>query len=577
MIAQELTFLKAQGVFQSIARTLGQALHRGLRLDQVERQLKEDLQKAGLAFLEGFVEASGNGDQGPAVTAEAAEERVLTRCEKPEPRRYLSIFGELQILRYVYRSGPKKAIEYSALDTQLGLPAGEISYVLEDFQQRLCVQSPYGKSTEDLKAILGTGVVVGTAEHMTQQMGSFAEGYRLLALTDKGTPPPEKEAELLVVAADGKGVVMRKTLAERLREEQQVACAGDSTSTAHADGAPRVADSPPASEAHQSPENAGSGEGRMGDALRGVPRKKSRRRKKISARRRGRKRTRTTGSESASNGRRRSRKQMAYVGAAYTIAPFVRTPTQILDEVARRERAQDRPSPQNKRVWGEMTELVEGELLDGRSKLFLHLAVECHLRDPNHRKTLICLMDGEEPLWAAKEEWLDQAVEILDYFHVLDHLWKMKRSLPHRCPAEDFVDHHARMILEGKVDYAVRNLRRLIKEWKLTGPAKAELRRGIGYFRRNRERMRYAEYLARGYPIGSGVAEGTCRNLVKDRLELTGMRWERRGAQAMIYLRALYLNDEWKKFVNYRIEKEQKQLYGKAGSYRAIPDYAQVT
>ena len=55
------------------------------------------------------------------------------------------------------------------------------------------------------------------------------------------------------------------------------------------------------------------------------------------------------------------------------------------------------------------------------------------------------------------------------------------------------------------------------------------------------------------------------------------MRWERRGAQAMIYLRALYLNDEWKKFVNYRIEKEQKQLYGKAGSYRAIPDYAQVT
>jgi len=264
------------------------------------------------------------------------------------------------------------------------------------------------------------------------------------------------------------------------------------------------------------------------------------------------------------------------VGAVYTIAPFVRTPDQILNEVARRERAKDRPRPQNKHVWGEMTQLVEGERLDGRSKLFLHLAVECHLRDPSHRKRLICLMDGEEPLWSAKEEWLDRAVEILDFFHVLDHLWTMKRSLPKSCKADDFVDHHARMMLEGKVDYAVRNLGRLIKKWKLRGKAKAEMQRGIGYFRRNRERMRYAEYLAKGYPIGSGVAEGTCRNLVKDRMELTGMRWERRGAQAMIYLRALYLNREWKTFINYRIEKEQKQLYGKTAAYSTTPNFAQA-
>ena len=55
------------------------------------------------------------------------------------------------------------------------------------------MQSPYGKSTEDLKAILGTGVAVGTAEPMTQQMGDFAQAYRLSALTDEGTPPPADE------------------------------------------------------------------------------------------------------------------------------------------------------------------------------------------------------------------------------------------------------------------------------------------------------------------------------------------------------------------------------------------------
>jgi len=571
MIAQEITFLKAEGVFQEIARTLGQALRNGLRMDEVERQLKEDLRKAGLAFLEGFVQASGDGDQGAAVTGEG---RVLMRSETPQARRYLSIFGEVWISRYVYTSGQKKPIEYSPLDAKLGLPAGEISYVLEDFQQRLCVQSPYGKSTEDLKAILGTGVVVGTAEHMTKQMGNFAEGYRLLALTDEGTPPPEDEGELLVVAADGKGVVMRKTLAQRLQEEKQAAAAGEPTEAA--DGMP-TSGSQQESACDRSVEDDRRDEDGSGKRQARTAKKERQRRRRTLARRRSQKQgSRKASSETPQKGTRRSRKQMAYVGAVYTIARFVRTPDQILNEVARRERAKDRPRPQNKHVWGEMTQLVEGELLDGRSKLFLHLAVECHLRDPRHGKTLICLMDGEEPLWSAKEEWLDRAVEILDFFHVLDHLWTMKRSLPKSCQADDFVDHHARMILEGKVDYAVRNLGRLMKKWKLRGKAKAEMQRGIGYFRRNRARMCYDEYLAKGYPIGSGVAEGTCRNLVKDRMELTGMRWERRGAQSMIHLRALYLNREWKTFINYRIETEQKQLYGKTAAYSTIPNYAQA-
>lgn len=572
MIAQELTFLKAEGVFQRIARSLGEAFRKGLRLDQVERQLKEDLREAGLAFLEGFVGASGDGDQGPAVSGEGS---VLTRSQTAQTRRYLSIFGELSISRYVYSGGKKKVIEYSPLDAQLGLPAGEISYVLEDFQQRLCVQTPYGKSTEDLKAILGTGVVVGTAEHMTQEMGEFARAFRLSALTDEGTPAPENEEEFLVVAGDGKGVVMRKTLAERLREEKQAANAEKEIPTADVPSV--TADSPQASAPERSREHNRRDEDASGENQRRTARKRRQRRRRTLARRQSKKDgPRKEGSETPKGGTKKNRKQMAYVGAVYTIAPFVRTPKQILNEVSRRERAKDRPHPQNKHVWGEMTQLVEGELIDGRSSLFLHLAVECHVRDPNRQKTLICLMDGEEPLWAAKEEWLDRAVEILDFFHVLDHLWKIKRSLPKSCPADDFVDHHAWMLLEGKVDYVVRNFGRFIQEWKLRGKAKVEMTRAIGYFRRNRERMCYDEYLAKGYPIGSGVAEGTCRNLVKDRMELTGMRWERRGAQSMIHLRALYLNGEWKTFINYRIEKEQRQLHGKTATYSAMTEYAQA-
>jgi hypothetical protein len=87
------------------------------------------------------------------------------------------------------------------------------------------------------------------------------------------------------------------------------------------------------------------------------------------------------------------------------------------------------------------------------------------------------------------------------------------------------------------------------------------VRSAIEYLENNREHLKYDEYLAAGYPIGSGVAEGACRHLVKDRLDQTGMRWTVSGAQAMLHVRALYLNDQWEDYLEYRVEQEQGKLY----------------
>ena len=54
--------------------------------------------------------------------------------------------------------------------------------------------------------------------------------------------------------------------------------------------------------------------------------------------------------------------------------------------------------------------------------------------------------------------------------------------------------------------------------------------------------MRYDEYLAKGYPIGSGVVEGACGHVVKDRMEGSGMRWRVPGVQSMLDLRCVYVN-----------------------------------
>ena len=117
------------------------------------------------------------------------------------------------------------------------------------------------------------------------------------------------------------------------------------------------------------------------------------------------------------------------------------------------------------------------------------------------------------------------------------------------------------MLLQGKVSYVLRNFRPLLKTLK--GEQKKTVQSAITYYENNQEHMRYDEYLAAGYPIASGVAEGACKHLVKDRMERAGMRWELEGAQATLSLRAVYLNGLWDQFIDYRVATEQMRLYGK--------------
>jgi hypothetical protein len=258
------------------------------------------------------------------------------------------------------------------------------------------------------------------------------------------------------------------------------------------------------------------------------------------------------------------KKQMACVGAFYTIDRFVRTPDQVIDELRRKERAKDRPRPCHKHVWAEMTCVVEGETCNGRITLFDHLAEEWARRDPTQRKTAICLFDGERALWDAWALFFDNTVGILDIFHVLEYLWDAAHCFhaQQSQAAADFTTARLRMLLEGKVGYVIGGLRQMQTKHGLSAAKRKQLATVIGYFENNRAHMRYDEYLAAGYPIGSGVAEGACRHLVKDRLEQTGMRWVRDGAQAMLYLRATYLNGDWEEFIAYRIRTEQRRLYG---------------
>lgn len=262
-------------------------------------------------------------------------------------------------------------------------------------------------------------------------------------------------------------------------------------------------------------------------------------------------------------GEKSNKKQMACVGSAYSVDRFVRTADDILDEMFHHEREQERPSPQNKRLWAEMTFAREGEPINGKTRVYMQQAIDLRGRDPDRKKTVVCVTDGEKALRREQDQWLPRAVGVLDIWHVTEYLWSAAYCL-HRegsDEAKQFVSDRLRLLLEGKVGYVIGHFRRLLKD--VTKSKRKPIDAAISYFENNRHYMKYDEYLAAGYPIGSGVAEGACRHVVRDRMEQTGMRWTQLGAQSMLHLRAIYINGDWSEYLEHHIQTEQATLYDK--------------
>jgi len=478
MMTEHQEFDKADMAYAELKRFVDQSEAGGLRADQVERGMLKMLLDLGRELVDVSISRCGDGDQGPTIET---DEGTLNRLTEKRRRRYVSVFGEHAFWQYVYAVREGQEIKKRPVDEQLGLPAGEHSYVLQDWLERFCIKESFAEGSLSLETVLGLRIPVGTAERMNGRLAEQAESFRLM----QPPPPHEEEGALIVYANDCKGVPMRRPLQDRVR---------------------------------------GHGQRRA-------------------------------------KGEKANKKRMACVGSAYSVERFVRTPNDILDEVFHQQRNQDRPDPQNKRLWAEMTFAREGEPINGKTRVFMQQAIDLQARDPERHKTVVCLTDGEKALRREQQEWLPRAVGVLDIWHVIEYLWDAAYCLYSEGSdeAHRFVRDRLRLLLQGKVGYVIGYLRRLLSTAK---PSKCKpIQAAVTYFQNNREYMKYDEYLAQGYPIGSGVAEGACRHVVKDRMEQTGMRWTHAGAQSMLHLRAIYLNGDWDDYLEHHIQTEQDTLY----------------
>jgi hypothetical protein len=81
------------------------------------------------------------------------------------------------------------------------------------------------------------------------------------------------------------------------------------------------------------------------------------------------------------------------------------------------------------------------------------------------------------------------------------------------------------------------------------------------YFQNNAAYMRYDEYLALGFPLASGPVEGACKNLIKDRMERSGMRWTPSMAEAIVKLRSLYLSGDFDDYWPFHVAQDQLRIH----------------
>jgi hypothetical protein len=263
----------------------------------------------------------------------------------------------------------------------------------------------------------------------------------------------------------------------------------------------------------------------------------------------------------------RGKKKMAMLGAVYGIEPHVRTPEQVLKALFADVSAPpsvSRPKPLDKHVRACLKRDETDTTAPQTEEIFAWIAQQNARRDPEQRHPTVVLIDGQTSFWDAAQQAIpgEHVTEILDLLHVSGYVWEAANLLhPNQAHvAQEAAKSDLAHILNGQVGTVIARLQR--QAATSSDPQAKTLTRIAGYFETHRHRMAYNLYLAVGFPIATGVIEGACRCLVKDRMERAGMRWVMAGAQSMLALRGISLSGLWDEFITFRIREDLRQLYG---------------
>lgn len=259
-------------------------------------------------------------------------------------------------------------------------------------------------------------------------------------------------------------------------------------------------------------------------------------------------------------GEKRTKKKEAIVTTVYTIDPAPRSPAAVSASFFHPEQrdatGEQRPPdrPHNKQLHA---------TLDGKECALERLSHQVAQREGDHIQHRVALADGCDALQTRIQKYLPDFTLVLDFIHANEYLWKAANSLfGEQDPLRNrWVETQTLQMLSGRTTAVIEDLRALASLHKRTQTQRQTLQTAANYFERNLPFMHYDRYLELGWPIASGVIEGACRHVVKDRCELSGMRWTQDGAEALLALRTVAINAHWDDFHTYRKRQRHLRLY----------------
>jgi hypothetical protein len=248
-------------------------------------------------------------------------------------------------------------------------------------------------------------------------------------------------------------------------------------------------------------------------------------------------------------GKKSKNAKMAAVGAIYTL---------------KREADGKLEGPLNKRVYA---------TFESHRALFEWLRTEAQRRGygtATFNKVLF-LADGSEIIWDLKAEFFPDADAALDWFHIVEKLWDAGKAIcrhtrRQREALESLVGRFKRLLRSGKVSAVIDELRAALEATPATGPGnkyrRDVLARVLHHFVANEARMQYQRLRFEDLPISTGIIEGTVRHLVGMRLDGPGMRWSRDRAEAVLHLRCIMINGQWRAFESFLARQTRFRLAG---------------
>jgi hypothetical protein len=259
-----------------------------------------------------------------------------------------------------------------------------------------------------------------------------------------------------------------------------------------------------------------------------------------------------------SRGEKRNRKRMAEVGAVYQVTPVARTAADIL--------AADGDQPRPKAPVA-VDKWLTASVVDDTATVIAAVFDEADRRDPNHQLTRIALVDGnnhqiERINAQAGKRGVDITV-IIDFIHVLEYLWKAAWCFHSEGDpaAQAWVKDKATAILQGNARRVAAGIRRSATARQLTKAQRCAADACADYLTAKAPYLDYPQALRSGWPIATGVIEGACRHLVKDRLDITGARWGLTSAEAILKLRALHSNGDFDAYWQYHVDREHYRIH----------------